>query len=140
MIDEIQTTCRNEDCFNPVENKDTGLCASCSHAQRKAEKQALKNFNKKAAQKPINKQSDKMKKQMAEYMAKKLLFLRGKKCAVCPHLKAEDIHHMKGRDGKLLLDQRYWLAVSREAHIKITEDSAWAIREGYSLPRHAIDN
>jgi len=28
----------------------------------------------------------------------------------------EDVHHKKGRVGKLLRDQRYWLAVSRWGH------------------------
>lgn len=37
-------------------------------------------------------------------------------CVVFPDRKSEDIHHVIGRAGKLLLDERYWLAVSREGH------------------------
>ncbi len=32
------------------------------------------------------------------------------------HIRATDIHHLRGRAGQLLLDERYWLAVSRKAH------------------------
>lgn len=32
------------------------------------------------------------------------------------YLRSEQIHHSRGRLGKLLLDQRYWLAVSAAGH------------------------
>ena len=63
-------------------------------------------------------------------------------CAVCiveqepiPQ-RATQVHHKKGRIGKLLLDKRFWLGVCDEHHRVITEHSAEAIRKGYSLPRN----
>ena len=67
-------------------------------------------------------------------------------CAVYPELASTEIHHMKGRRGfadewarnagvPLLLDKRFWLAVSNKAHKRITEDSKWALAKGYSVLR-----
>ena len=50
------------------------------------------------------------------YLAAKRAFLAGKQCAVYPTLKATEIHHIRGRLGPLLNDQRHWLAVSRQGH------------------------
>lgn len=49
-------TCSNIECTNPVENNNTGLCASCSRALRKKAKEALKP---KAKRKPIAKVGNK---------------------------------------------------------------------------------
>jgi hypothetical protein len=57
-------------------------------------------------------------------------------CIVCVRNDATDIHHMKGRENDLLLDINYWLPVCRSCHRKITDDSAWAIRNGYSYKRN----
>lgn len=57
-------------------------------------------------------------------------------CKVCNSAPTEDCHHQKGRIGPLLLDQRYWLPVCRSCHNYIQVDSAFSIREGYSLPRN----
>lgn len=55
--------------------------------------------------------------QMREYAKLKKEFLaKHKKCAIWPHKKATDLHHSKGRRGKLLLDQRYWIPLCREMH------------------------
>lgn len=60
---------------------------------------------------------------------------------VCPITgeKTTDIHHMKGRIGDLLIDTKYWLAVSREAHILIEQNPEWAKEQGYSLSRLSND-
>lgn len=60
---------------------------------------------------------------------------------ICPINKTQttDIHHMKGRIGSLLLDTRYWLAVSREAHIMIEQNPVWAKENNYSLNRLSND-
>jgi len=49
----------------------------------------------------------------------------------CPE--ATDIHHRKGRVGKMLLDTQYWLAVSREMHDNIHRNPKWAYAKGYLL-------
>lgn len=63
------------------------------------------------------------------------------KNSICPITgeKTTDIHHMKGRIGELLINTRYWLAVSREAHILIEQNPEWAKKQGYSLSRLSND-
>ena len=46
---------------------------------------------------------------------------------------AIQIHHANKRRGADLLDQHYWLAVSREAHEQIESNKAWARAQGYLL-------
>ncbi len=46
---------------------------------------------------------------------------------------ATEIHHQAKRRGKMLNDERYWLAVCRKNHERIEADKAWARREGYLL-------
>lgn len=116
--------CKVDGCSRPVENRDTGLCATHSKALRKIVKP------------PIKRVADKLKKDLDAYTEAKRAFLHGKRCAVYPSQKASEIHHMMGRIGKLLMDQRYWLPVCRTAHVKITTDSKWAISMGYSIPRN----
>lgn len=61
-------------------------------------------------------------------------FLEGKRCPITGG-KATEVHHMKGREGALLNDTKYWLAVSREGHIRIENNPEWAKEMGYSLSR-----
>jgi len=90
-----------------------------------------------------------MAKSLGEYSRKKQKWIKGKRCAVLPHLQATDIHHMKGRVGyadqwarennvSLLLDERFWLAVSRLGHIRIEDNPDWARKMGYSESRAEI--
>ena len=51
-----------------------------------------------------------------EYAKARKAFVAGKRCAVFPDLPAEEVHHSRGRFGALLLDERYWVAVSRDGH------------------------
>lgn len=53
------------------------------------------------------------------------------RCAVYQNRKATDVHHMRGRAGRLFLCVRYWLPVSRRAHIRIGEEPRWAREHGY---------
>jgi len=46
-----------------------------------------------------------------------------------------DIHHKKGRIGKLYLDITFWIALSREGHCMVEENPEWAKENGYSLDR-----
>lgn len=72
-----------------------------------------------------------MAKPHKEYIKLKRAFLAGKRCAVFPFLKATEVHHIRGRLGPLLTDQRYWLAVSRLAHQRIHANLSWARANGY---------
>ena len=75
--------------------------------------------------------SKKRAEQLKEYAKLRKEFLRGKMCAVYPHLKATDIHHKRGRVG-YLLDTSTWLAVSRLGHIYIEEHPKEAYEKGWS--------
>lgn len=156
--------CLTEDCGNPVENKDTGLCSSCGHAMRKFERQQVKQEEKRTKQlakarekklqkeyKPIPKISPKQLAYLSRYTKDKQGWLDGKFCAVFPEQRATEVHHKKGRsinsflddwarenDIPLLLDKRKWLAVSSDGHAKITRESQWAFDNGFSELRTAI--
>lgn len=49
--------------------------------------------------------------------------------------KSTQIHHKRGRVGQLLLDIRYFLAVSDEAHRIIHHDTKTSYEKGYMMPR-----
>jgi hypothetical protein len=77
-----------------------------------------------------------MAKKLKEYSRLKAEFLKkNPMCKVYKDKKATTIHHMKGRIGDLLLDTKYWIGVSMEAHDEIEKNPAWAKEKGYSLSR-----
>ncbi len=84
----------------------------------------------------IPKLSKKREAQNKEYLALREVFLVGKICPVTGE-KANQIHHRKGRIGKLLTDVRYFLGVSDRGHKKIEANPEWAYKMGYSLLRNA---
>lgn len=47
--------------------------------------------------------------------------------------RAVDIHHTNKRHGPKLLDQTYWMAVSREAHLWIHQHHGEARERGYLI-------
>lgn len=138
--------CIHEGCPHPVENQDTGECASHGAARRKEEREANK------PRKEPYKIAPRSKKRAAEesqYSKEKREWIAGMPCAVFPELMAVDIHHKKGRVGyadqwakdrgiTLLRDQRYWLPVSREGHNEIELNPQWAKDQGFSLSRLEI--
>jgi hypothetical protein len=131
--------CSNCQEFKPLER--SGMCASCAAAIRKAERMKAPEHGN-----PIEKVSVNMKGKLGKYAGKKARWIKGKKCAVYPSQPATEIHHMMGRVGfadewarendmPLMLDERFWLPVSHEAHVKITNDSKWAWENQYSFKR-----
>ena len=52
----------------------------------------------------------------------------------CMH-QSEDLHHMAGRTGSLLIDKKYFLAVCRYCHGEIELKPVWAKKMGYSEVR-----
>ncbi|QNS40152.1 hypothetical protein H0S70_06985 [Chryseobacterium manosquense] len=105
----------------------------------KKEKRAEMNgfLNEKKKPKPIPKMSKKRQQEIREYTIKRLQFLAQPENLKCPITgeRATEIHHMRGRIGSLLLDTRYWLAVSRNGHRRIEENPEWAKENNYSLNR-----
>lgn len=129
-------------CGNPTEGR-TGQCATCNRLERKAATMRIPSDRT-----PIKKVSEKQARLLAMYNGKRKAWIRGKKCAVFKDRPAEDVHHIAGRsatayydewarerDIPLLLDERFWLPVSREAHIEIEKRPEWAKRMGYSEDR-----
>tara|TARA_R100000808_G_scaffold2522_1_gene9916 strand:+ start:4729 stop:5070 length:342 start_codon:yes stop_codon:yes gene_type:complete len=86
--------------------------------------------------KPVNKVSAKRRAELKIYRKLRKQFLdENPKCAVYPNKKATDIHHVRGRAGRLYLCTRYWLAVCRQAHIRIGEEPEWARANGFLAQR-----
>lgn len=84
----------------------------------------------------INQVSKKKSKEVAEYSAKKKKFLEeNPRCAVFPGQSSKDIHHIRGKIGSRFLDERYWLAVSREGHNWIHDNEEEASKKGWYLSR-----
>ena len=86
---------------------------------------------------PIKKVSNKRKVENKEYLKVRKAFLKSFiYCQVkgCKEL-ATEVHHQKGRIGKLLTDINYFLGVCRECHSKIELEPIWAKENGYSLNR-----
>lgn len=85
----------------------------------------------------IPKVSEKRKIENLKYSAQRIVFLGKPENKICPITKqpTTDIHHKKGRIGDLLLDERYWVALSREGHKFVEENPEWAKENGYSLNR-----
>lgn len=72
-------------------------------------------------------------------------FLLDKICPITGQ-PATEVHHKKGREGyadewarindiPLLIDERFFLGVSRTGHIKIEANPEWAKQMGYSVDR-----
>lgn len=85
-----------------------------------------------------NKVSEKRKEENKLYSALRADFLSLPENQICPitGLPTTDIHHKKGRIGKLLTDTRFWIALSREGHDFVEANPQWAYENGYSLKRN----
>lgn len=110
-----------------------GRCASCSHAIRKAERQASK-VKVVSRIKPV---APKRAVQLQEYAK-----LRREYLALYPvceveecHNPSTEIHHQRGKENEKLLDTNYFMAVCRDHHTYYTEHSKEAIEKGISLKR-----
>jgi len=84
----------------------------------------------------IKPRSAKRAQEDKSYNAMVKAWLHGKICPECG-LPATEVHHKKGRIGKLLLDIRFWLPVTPDCHKKIELNPEWAKEKGYSLSRLA---
>lgn len=84
----------------------------------------------------IPKVSDKRQLQLIVYDKLRIPWLRGKPCAVCGQ-PANQVHHMAGKEGELLNYVKWWLPVDGPCHTLITNDTVWAVANGYSLERNS---
>lgn len=80
------------------------------------------------------------------YAKRRLIFLEKHENRICPVVESgvtgrpigttvytQDVHHTNHREGKLLLDERFWLAVSREGHRWIGDHPAEARKRGWLI-------
>jgi hypothetical protein len=79
--------------------------------------------------------SPKRAAEMDIYLKEAKEFIKGKQCAVYPELKAVEVHHRKGRLGKLLLDKDWFLPVSRKGHTWIHDNPNAAMEKGFLVSR-----
>jgi len=113
----------------------------------------VRKYNSTRKRTAIPKKSHKKAKYDKKYSAIRKEFLaKNSNCAVYPHRKATEVHHKKGRqhdifaddwarenDIPLLVDVRFFLAVSREGHNEIEEHPNWAKKKGFSLDRQQTE-
>ena len=129
-------TCKN--CPSPIENNETGLCAKCGRESRKQSKP-----KKSHKIKPV---SDKQRGRLAKYKKARKEFLERPENAKCrvSGLKADSVHHMKGKVGDLLFDTRYFLPINSfqiwppfgcSPHTYVEQNPEWAKANGFSLDR-----
>jgi hypothetical protein len=122
-------TCSEPDCDYPHFAK--GFCKF--HQWKRPKKDAWLHKRKR---KEINRISGKRKKEMAIYRRKRDVFMKKHEvCEVCKNAKPTDLHHRKGRSGKMIYKERYFLAVCRPCHTKIENNPIWAKKNGYSVDR-----
>lgn len=132
LISTSMKKCKRKDCTNTFRQYNS-LQTYCSAQCKKADK----GF------KAINKVSAKRKVENDLYPQLRKTFLLKPENKFCPVIKqlqnievlATTIHHKKGRIGKLLLDTRYWVALSMEGHEYVENNPIWAKENGYSLNR-----
>lgn len=53
--------------------------------------------------------------------------------------RATEVHHQLGRNSKLLLDEKYWMAISRPGHDWINENQNEARKLGWVLDKRVDD-
>lgn len=134
-------TCLHSDCTYNVWGK--GYCQR--HQYLRTDKKAkvkgveLDTFKKK---KPIKPVSNKLKKERKFYAVLRVEFLERIEnmfCAVYPHLRSDQIHHMRGR-GIFLNDTNTWIAVSDAGHKWIESNPKLARERGFTKSRlHLTD-
>ena len=81
--------------------------------------------------KPIRRVSAKRAVQLKEYKLKRDVFLTlHDVCACCGDDTASDIHHSRGKIGRLLNETKYWFALCRRCHRQVTDNPIWARAKG----------
>lgn len=115
----------------------TRFCASCNFSKRKSDRQA----NKVKVVTPIKKVTAKRAAQNTEYLKLRKQYLEAYPCCEVEecHELAVDIHHMGTRANEELLNTDLFMSVCRKHHEQITQDSAWAKANGYSVSRTATN-
>ena len=116
-------TCQHNECSNPIWSKK--LCKW--HQPFKTNSIPLKRT-------PIKKVSDKRVAQKKVYSVLRETFLKQHpNCEVFPHLKSNQVHHKKHREGERLNDTTYWMAVSQEGHDYVHANPSESYEKGWLI-------
>lgn len=82
--------------------------------------------------KKLNRVKAEKRSRKREYTKLKKEFLEtAGRCPVFPQFQANDLHHLRGRRHSLLIDRRFWLAVSRAGHNWIHQHPSEARKRGF---------
>lgn len=144
MKQKTHRECANPDCdvvFKMYKTTDKYCRPGCRAAVEGKQQPAQ-------SKKAINKKSQKQKILEGKYTVARIEFMGKPENQICPITKrpATDVHHKMGRIGfadqwardnniPLLIDTRFWIALSREGHKYVEEHPEWAKENGYSLSR-----
>lgn len=89
------------------------------------------------AKRPIRRVSRVRGKQLREYAKARAIYMH--QHSLCEILGcsvwSSQLHHRKGRVGKMLNDKRYWMALCWSHHSKIHDNPRWAMDHGYLLQK-----
>lgn len=67
--------------------------------------------------------SERMEREMKLYVQERQHFLRANPvCEWCRARRPDDLHHVRGRAGKLLRDRRFWKALCRCCHDRVQRE------------------
>lgn len=72
--------------------------------------------------------------QLREYSKERAIFLDSCVCAKCATLPASDVHHKRGRIGRLLCDKRFWIGLCAACHDWIHRHPSKARADGFLAP------
>lgn len=153
-IKPVHGTCKGCGDHKRIYNKSRFLCAGCYKYNRA---KVYQERSQKRPQKPkkhkIKNATAKQLKLLSKYRKIRDPFMRDPKNKFCPVTGqlTTDVHHKKGKIGyadewarindiPLLLDVRFFLAVSRKGHEKIETNPEWAKKNGYSIDRLKDEN
>lgn len=80
----------------------------------------------------------KPRKDLSEYQKVRATYLKEHPLCECGcGERATEVHHKKGRIGKLLTDTEFFMAVASFCHAEIHNNPKWAFEQGYMLTRCA---
>jgi hypothetical protein len=94
--------------------------------------------------KGVNKVSEKRAEELKEYKKEARIFKKQNpncqlKYSGCTG-KTEHVHHTRGKEGKMLLNKKFWKSACPHCHDIATEHSKEAIETGRSVSRHIKGN
>src|SRR5690348_17674287 len=89
----------------------------------------------KTTRRPIPRQSKRRSVEAKIYAQRKKVFLDTNDhcfcCGLFVYRPIRDLHHVRGRMGKLYLDERFWEMSCRHCHDAIHSNRKWAIANGF---------